>query len=101
MPYVGLDGVRGGKINPRGKHFARSISGVMTILRKGRVCSSAGDNGAVTVWRDDAGFYRCDFSRWGRTINCQTVASKAAVRRWLADWMPKMDEAADSRGKNA
>lgn len=91
MPYVGLDGVRGGKLNPRGKHMARTAAGLMAILKKGRICSAAGDNGSVTVWRDDKGQYRCEFSRWLSCVDSQVFTTKAAVLRWLVEWMPKME----------
>lgn len=89
--YVDLPGVRGGKLKPRGKHFARTVNGFMVILRKGRICSAAGDNGACTVWRDDDGNWRCDFSRLRSSVNESTFTSKAGVRRWLKEWLPQMD----------
>lgn len=88
--YVGLDGVRGGRIKPRGSHMAKSVSGLMYILNNGgRVCSASGDHGALTVWRTDNGVYRCNFSRYKNTIGDATCETKAGVRRWLKDWLPK------------
>jgi hypothetical protein len=97
--YVGLEGIRGGKLKPRGKHYARTVTGFMTILRKGRVCSSAGDLGACTVWRDDKGVWHCDFSRWRSSVNEATFTSKAGVQRWLKEWLPQMHAAAQSEAK--
>lgn len=96
--YTGLTGIKGGVLKPRGKHFARTVNGFMSILRKGRVCSAAGDRGACTVWRDDKGLFRCDFSRWRVSVNESTSTTKAGVRRWLKEWLPKMDSSdGDSR----
>ena len=88
--YVGLEGVRGGKLKPRGPHMARTVAGFMRILKKGRVCSDAGDNGAVTVWRDDRGMYHCEFSRFLVSHNSALFSSKAKVAVWLKDWLPQM-----------
>ena len=90
--FVGLPGVRGGRLRPRGKHTASTVSGFMDVLRTGRICSGAGDNGAITVWRDDKGAYRCEFSRFCISISSAEVISKAAVKRWLKDWLPQMQE---------
>lgn len=96
--YVGLEGVKGGTIKPRGKHFARTVTGFMGVLRKSRVCSSASDNGAVTVWKADDGTYHCDFGRWRSSINHQTFSSKARVRAWLKEYLPQMERGAAVRG---
>jgi hypothetical protein len=89
--YVGLDGVRGGRLKPRGKHIASTVSGFMEILRKKRVCSGAGDDGSATVWRTDKGTYRCEFSRYLSSINSAEFAMKSDVRCWLKEWLPKME----------
>lgn len=97
--YSGLPGVKGGTIKPRGKHMARTVSGLMAILRKGRICSSAADCGAVTVWKDDKGAYRCEFDRHRVPFNEATFDTKAAVRRWLKEWLPQtLKSPGDSRG---
>lgn len=90
--YTGLPGVKGGTLKPRGKHFARTVNGFMVILRKGRICSAAGDNGSCTVWRDDNGLWRCEFSRWRSSVNETTCTKKTEVRQWLKDWLPLMHE---------
>lgn len=94
--YTGLDGVKGGEIRPRGKHMARTVSGFMEILKKGRICSAVSDNGAVTVWRADDGTYHCDFGRWRSSINHTTFMTKANVRLWLRKYLPQIERAADT-----
>lgn len=89
--YVDLAGVKGGKLKPKGKHFARTVTGFMNILRNGRVCSGAGDYGAATVWIDDEGAYRCSFDRNRVTVNEVCVGTQIQVKRWLKEWLPKMD----------
>ena len=84
--YIGLLGVAGGKLEGP---MARSVSGIMAELRTNRICSAAGNNGAVTVWKDDDGAWRCAFCRHRMTVGEATVGTKAQVREWLREWMPK------------
>lgn len=86
--YVGLKGVAGGKlVGP----MARTINGFKVAMRDNRVCSAAGDNGAVTVWLDDGGAWRCAFTRWHFVVDEVVVGTKAQVWAWLQEWMPKCD----------
>ncbi len=83
---IGLPGVKGGKIAD--VSFAKSVSGAMKVLRTHRAVTGAGDHGAWTVWRDDDGKYRCDFSRHRVTVNEIVADTKRAVRGWLTAWVP-------------
>lgn len=85
---INLPGVNGGKIE--NVRFARSPSGAMAVLKTDRAVTGAGDNGAWTVWRDDEGNYRCEFSRYCATVNGLTCKAKAEVRRWLGEWIPQI-----------
>lgn len=82
--YVGLEGVKGGKLEGP---MARTINGFKVALREHRVCSAAGDNGAVTVWQDDEGAWRCVFTRWRSVVEETVLGTK--VWSWLKEWMPK------------
>lgn len=75
--FVGLDGVKGGKLTGE---IVRSVSAAMTALKKNRCVSGAGDYGAWIVWRDDAGKYRCDFSRHCITRADAVVSTKAKAK---------------------
>lgn len=84
--YGPLPGVRGGKLRAP---FVSNPTEAMRILAKRRAISAAGDDGAVFVYRDDAGKFRCHFMvRWSQR-EAQIFTSKASVRRWLAEWMPR------------
>lgn len=67
-----------------------SVSGFLTALRKHRICSAAGDDGAVNVYRADDGTYRCSFCRYLAYLSNEKFTTKTAVRRWLKEWLPKM-----------
>jgi hypothetical protein len=86
---VGLPGVKGGKIT--NVRYAETVSGAMRILRTDRATTGAGDHGAWTVWKDDDGQFRCDFSRWGMTIAEAKFDKKKDVEAWLREWMPKVE----------
>lgn len=87
--FHSLPGVKGGRL--RGP-MARTISGFRQALVANRCCSAAGDHGAVMVWRDDAGAWRCAFMRYQATLEAATFSSKAAVTTWLRAWLPKMHD---------
>lgn len=81
-----LPGVKRGTL--RGP-MAKSVTGFMKALEKHRVVADAGDHGAAMVYRDDAGNFRCKYMvRWSE-IDAQTLKTKAAVRCWLKEWLPK------------
>lgn len=80
MLFVGLEGIRKKKIDGK---FVASPAAAIRALTDNRVASLAGDRGAVTVWRDDAGNLRGDFSRWQITQDSILAKSKAELRRWI------------------
>lgn len=86
MRLVDLPGVAGGVIEDA--MFAKSVSGAINVLRKHRAATGAGDYGAWTIWRDDNGHIRCEFSRHRMAINETTCRSLNEVRDWLVEWLP-------------
>lgn len=91
--YVGLNGVDGGTLEGP---TATSISGFKVALRVNRVCSAAGNKGAVTVWQDDEGAWHCAFTRFCAVLDEHVYRTKAQVWAWLTEWMPKCDLGMDS-----
>jgi hypothetical protein len=88
--FIGLPGVAGGVLEG---DCAASVSGVLSCLKNARVSSAAGDYGAVTVWVDDEGAYRADFSRHRSSLDEQVFGTKAQLKAWLTEWFPKMHAA--------
>lgn len=88
MPFVGLEGIKKKKIDGK---FVRTPAAAIRALKENRVASLAGDHGAVTVWRDDAGKLRGDFSRWLITQDSILAKSKAELRRWLDRVAPQCE----------
>ena len=66
----------------------RSRSAVLRCLRKQKAATAAGDHGALNVWIDDDGLFRCEFMRRCRTIDISRFAYVAAVDAWLRKWFP-------------
>lgn len=88
MPFVGLEGIRKKEV---GGKFVGTPAAAIRALKDNRVASLAGDRGAVTVWRDDAGNLRGDFSRWRITQDSILAKSKAELRRWLDRVAPQCE----------
>ena len=71
--------------------YVTSPTGAIRALRGKLAATAAGDEGALNVWRDDAGAYRCEFQRYWVTVDHQTYRTLREVREWLTAWLPKMD----------
>ncbi len=98
--YVGLEGVKGGKL--KGPSFVKQdITAFKKALDKARVCSTASDEGAITVWIDDDGYYRCDMSRYLRSIVCQRFSTFSEVSKWLRRYLPQIERASSSTAGGA
>lgn len=82
--FVGLDGVTGEKDALR----LTSVSGALQIIKAGGACGTAGDNGAVTAWRDDAGKYRAELSRWMSVKARIETKSLKGIREFLKEHLP-------------
>lgn len=83
--YHSLPGVEGGRLSGP---MCSTISDFRAAMVGYRACSSAGDLGAVMVWKDDDGLWRVAFQRYGATINANTFRYKSDALAWLRDWMP-------------
>ena len=59
-------------------------------LVQGKAVTAAGDSGAVNLWRDRHGMYRCEFYRFRLTADSSMFGTLSAVRKWLREWWPKM-----------
>lgn len=88
MAYFGMTNMAGTHEGP----FVRSVTGAMKAIREHRVCSCAGDHGAVTLWRDDDGVLRAQFSRYLSTKVEAQFETKKAASDWLKTWLPRVHE---------
>lgn len=89
MPILaGLPGTDGG---PRDAEMFSSASAALKILRKGLAATTAGDNGAINVYRDDSNKYRCEMMRHMVSMDAQQFTTQAEVREWLRQWMLEIE----------
>lgn len=90
---INLPGVTGGRID--NVPFFNSVSQAIRLLSTYRACTSAGDHGAVNVYRDDDLRFRCVFHRRCIELDQTIVTTKKDVRRWLAEWYPRVHDGAN------
>ena len=91
MPQlVGLPGVKAKAIDS--PSVSTRTAAIREIKRGARAITAAGDDGAINVWKDDDGMWRCEFQRYKSTLDSKTYRYLAAVDQWLKEWMPKLYE---------
>jgi hypothetical protein len=62
----------------------------MRALRACGAATASADNGAVTVWRDDEGKYRCDRQHLMSSKEAQTLDHLKDVRAWVKAALEKI-----------
>lgn len=85
MKLKGLPGTNG---EERESDFFGSFTQAMRALAAGRAVTTAGDKGAINLWIDDAGYYRCAFSVRCITQNTLVTDSRKDVGDWLDRFKP-------------
>lgn len=86
MQFVGLADTR------RIRRCERFRSGAEAVrwLSKRVACTAADDFGALNVWNDKFGKYRCEAMRWCRTVDSRTFTSLREVQRWCVEWLVRI-----------
>ena len=86
MKFVDLPGVTG---DVDYNHLT-SVSDGIRNLRKLRAMSTAGDDGAVTIWVDDEGVYRG--ARYVYCVEKSTIKTNTLrdLKTWLKSELPKI-----------
>ena len=87
MQAVGLSGTR----HLRHAEMFKTVAGAIRLLKKRIVATSAGDNGAVNVWNDKNGKYRCESYQYRSVLDSRVFSSFGGVRSWLKEWLKKID----------
>lgn len=60
---------------------------IKAVLDKGMAFTSAGDNGAINIWKDDSGNIQCEAMRWLNSIDKQTFTNIKSVKVWADKWL--------------
>lgn len=69
---------------------ATSRTDAIRWLREGYAITASGDNGALNVWKDKNGLWRCEFMRFLICQDSRSYKHIAAVDAWLAETFPKL-----------
>ncbi len=83
----GLDGVKQESVKVRS---FRRVSEAMRFLKEDRATITGRDNGAISLWIDDAGKYHCESFRRYSSLDHQIFWKKEDVRLWLKDWIERI-----------
>ena len=85
----GISGIKSGRVDCE---IVKSISAALRTTPK-LATTAAGEDGALSVWIGDDGYYRTSFHQFCQTINGPNIiATKAKVRQWLKEWWPKLGD---------
>lgn len=87
MQLRGLAGTR--KI--RHCEFVRTPAEAIHHLRKHVAVTAAGDRGAINMWDDNHGFYRCESMANKQTLDSQRYATLRDVRYWASIWFRRIN----------
>lgn len=71
--------------------FIEKVSDIKKILREGKAATDAGFRGAINIWCDDAGIYRCEAIRFLRTIEEKKFKKLSEVEEWAVNWIKKIN----------
>lgn len=83
-----LSGVKKCKIDA---YLINNTNDIESTLELGYACTSAGDNGAINVWKDDAGIIRGELMRYSVTVEKRIFASYTDVEICVSDWLERIN----------
>jgi len=89
LPRVRLDhlpGVSGGSLN--GYQIRTVTEGLTVLTGFTRVITHVGDRGGVVIWKDDDGWFHCEFHVKRVTIASGEYKFKYCVKEFLQDYIP-------------
>lgn len=71
--------------------FVKSRTAAMKYLRLGKTVTSAGNNGAINIWREKGGgILHATFNRNCVQLRHLTCPTLAGLNSWLRSWWPEM-----------
>jgi len=60
------------------------------ILDDGLAATTAGDNGAINIWKDDKGYIRCEIMRYCKIVEAKRFRKMVNVLNWTDKWLPQI-----------
>ncbi len=85
-----LTGLPGTDGTAKATEFFKNVTAGVSALRRGLTATAAGDCGAINLWRDDAGKFRCEFYVRLTTRESTEFERLGQVVVWLQRWLPEI-----------
>lgn len=82
-----LQGLTGRPGKTRAARFF-SVTEGLRLFRKINAITTAGDNGAINIWRDKAGAIHAERHRFCVTIESEVFGTVKQVKQWLSTNLP-------------
>lgn len=70
--------------------FVTSPTDAARFLRAGQSVTAAGDDGAMIVWRDVDGNFRCEFYQRLSTKDSRNFRYLASAAAWMKEFWPRL-----------
>lgn len=90
-PISQLEGLPGVKKRKVDAYYINNASDIEPILELGYACTSAGDNGAVNVWKDDAGIICGELMRYCVTLESRSFPDYLEAEKCVCDWLERIN----------
>lgn len=87
MALLNLEGVKAKITNCE---FFSTPEEMELILKNGVAATTAGDNGAINVYRDDEGAIRCEAMRHLSSIDKKIYQDIEGAKAWSKKWLKKI-----------
>ncbi len=76
--------------NEREAYLFKNVSQAIKFLREKKAITSAGDNGAINIWDDFYGNYRCEAMRHCNILEIKIYTNLKDTAAWIKDWLLKI-----------
>ena len=90
-PICKLEGLTGVKKHKIDAYWFEKVNDIEATLELGYACTSAGENGAINVWKDGAGIIRSELMRHCVTVEKRTFASYSEAEKCVGDWLERIN----------
>lgn len=85
-------GLKAGQVECATVH---SQAELFRTLKPGLAAIAAGDNGCLSVWIGDDGYFYTTFYRFQALVNgVNIIGTKKKLREWLREWWPQIGDRA-------
>lgn len=88
MALIGLEGVKAHEV---ACDFITRSSQIRGIIKKGNAVTAAGYNGAINIWKDDAGYLRGEAMRHFISLDKKIFTDMKEVKSWADKWLKEIN----------